>query len=253
MNDLNTQLLTQYLSKHSFQYHPSLESTNTQAQRWLADDAPDGAVVVADEQVNGRGRLSRRWQTPAGQAIAMSVIWRRSFSQKELERLTMAHSLAIAEVLDKYTEQSIRLKWPNDILLNGQKVCGILIEVMWQGNTLAGVVAGIGINVRVDFSTNPVLASIATSLEDYSDTQIHRSKLISECLENLEHWLDDLSGSTLFYAYQNKLVTLGQTVHLKTSLGQVVGVAEEIDDSGALLVRLETNQLMRVTVGDIVA
>jgi BirA family transcriptional regulator, biotin operon repressor / biotin---[acetyl-CoA-carboxylase] ligase len=252
-DDLSHQALAAQLQNRPFQFFPSIHSTNTAAQNWVNAGAVHGSVVVADEQVQGRGRLARTWQTPPGQAIAMSLILRRPFSYPEIERLTMGHSLAVAETLMQRTTRPIRLKWPNDILLHGKKVCGILLELLWQGNHLNAVIVGIGVNVRVDFSSNPILKNIATSLETHTDQTIWRAELIRDILQRIDHWLDNLMATTLVHRYRNLLSTLGTTVHLKTSFGQVVGVAEDVDPAGALWVRLESGQLLRITVGDIVA
>lgn len=253
MDDLNHELLRATLGTRPFKFFSSIDSTNTAAHEWIGAGAAHGSVIIADEQVRGRGRLSRQWQTPPGKAIAMSVILRRLFAPSELERLTMVFSMAVAEALMQHTAQSIRLKWPNDILLNGKKVCGILIELIWQGDSLVAVVGGIGINVRVDFSGNPVLGEIATSLEPHTTQPIRRATLINDILQRIDHWLTQLPRTNIHNRYRNLLSTLGNQVRLKTTLGQIVGLAEDVDATGALLVRLDSGALMRVTVGDIVA
>jgi BirA family transcriptional regulator, biotin operon repressor / biotin---[acetyl-CoA-carboxylase] ligase len=213
--DLNEQLLSEALVPRLFRFYEQTESTNDVALTWLREDASTGSVVIADEQIRGRGRMGRTWQTPAGEALALSVILHPP--KEALAQISMLGALAVYDLLKQLDAPQISIKWPNDVQLNGLKVCGILPEVMWDGERLSGVVLGMGLNVRVDFTNSP-LAYRATSLETVLGKPFSRAQLCKMLLTK----------------------------------GDVSGTAEDVDQEGALLVRSTDGELHRVLAGDIV-
>ena len=167
MPDLFTyESLRQALGQQPFRFYEHVTSTQDLARDWaLADpDLPAGALVIAEEQTAGRGRQRRKWHTPPGQALALSMILRPTLVPEQLPRVTMLGGVAVAATLSPLLGDALALKWPNDVLIHGRKVCGILSEAIWEGDRLGPVVIGIGLNVRVDFSRTD-LAGQATSLE----------------------------------------------------------------------------------------
>lgn len=248
---LNHELLQAALQDRPFRFFQQISSTNNVAEKWLLEDAPSGSVVIAEEQLSGRGRLSRKWQTPSQQAIAMSVIVRLDVDYHQLQRVTMAAGLAVAEALRNYTS-GISLKWPNDVLLQGKKVCGILSEAQWVGEQLAGVIIGIGINVRVPFAQTD-LADVATSIEEHSTQQVNRPLLIRTVLDNHDRWLTSLHADKLLVAYRENLATLGQVVSIQAGDQQVSGRAIDVDADGALLIEQPDGTQKRVAVGELAA
>lgn len=251
MSDLLTNdRLQATLEARPFRFFQQISSTNNVAQKWILEGAPSGSVVIAEEQLSGRGRLSRKWHTPAQQAIAMSVILRLDVDYHQLQRVTMATGLAVVDALRNYTS-GLALKWPNDVLLHGKKVCGILSEAQWVGDDLVAVIVGIGINVRVPFADTE-LAEIAANVEDYTSAPVDRAKLISAILENLERWLTLLHSDKLVHTYRENLITLGQQVSIMVGDDAVEGLAHDIDADGALLIELPDGARQWVTVGEIV-
>src|SRR5688572_11050564 len=167
MYQTELQKLLSKLPLGDIKYFDSIGSTNDEALAWAADDALDLSLVIADEQTAGRGRLDRKWFTPAGTALALSLILRPSPSeQSHLSRMVGLAALSVADSLLKHG-LSPQVKWPNDILLNRHKVSGILIESVWSGDKVDCVIIGIGVNILKGSAPEEVILRFpATSLED---------------------------------------------------------------------------------------
>src|SRR5512133_2920580 len=155
------------LSLGDIRYFDSIGSTNDEALAWAANDTPDLSVVIADEQTAGRGRLDREWCSPKGTALALRIVLRAPDEERSnLTRIVGLAALAVVESLQKHGLDA-RIKWPNDILIQGRKVCGILIESVWLGEAVDCVVIGVGVNVSKDsVPPSEVLHFPATSLEE---------------------------------------------------------------------------------------
>ncbi|MEM6285486.1 MAG: biotin--[acetyl-CoA-carboxylase] ligase, partial [Chloroflexota bacterium] len=160
--DLNEQRITMALAPRAVRYFDSVSSTNDVATEWMREGALKGAVVVADEQTAGRGRLGRTWYTPPGVALATSVILR--VKAEHLPQVNMMGALAVTNLLQALNLTEVSIKWPNDVLVGGRKICGILPEAVWNGNNMEGAVLGMGLNVRNNFAGTP-LEEKATSIE----------------------------------------------------------------------------------------
>jgi BirA family biotin operon repressor/biotin-[acetyl-CoA-carboxylase] ligase len=250
-NDLSYTLLQAMLKTRPFRYFDTVGSTNDEARQWALRGAPSGAVVVADEQTAGRGRLQRVWHTPPNQALALSLILRPAIGASNLQRLTMLSAVAVCEALALYVPSKlVGLKWPNDVLLDGQKVSGILTEALWQSEVLHGVILGIGINVRTDFAGTS-LAESATALEIHTQQTVNRTTLLGQLLMAFDRWSDQLLEPALYNAWRQRLVTLGKQVRLDTAGQTLEGTAVDVDASGALLVEDHAGKKHRVLVGDV--
>lgn len=247
-DQLSFQILEQALGNRPLRYFESIGSTNDVAQKWALEGTAAGSVVVANEQRAGRGRMGRGWQTPPQQALAMSVILRPTIDPTHLQRVTVLGGLAVAEALRAYVNPV--LKWPNDVLIGTRKVCGILAEAFWQGETLRAVVLGIGINIRVKFAGTP-LEGIATSLEDHTTQPVSRVRLITQLLERIDYWSNRIHDPLLVATWREWLVTIGQQVHIQTQQGVIEGTAYDVDSAGALLVVDAQGYKHRVMVGDV--
>jgi BirA family transcriptional regulator, biotin operon repressor / biotin---[acetyl-CoA-carboxylase] ligase len=237
-----TQLITR-LKPRSLRYHSSTDTTNDDALAWLHEGAAAGSVVIADEQRKGRGRMGRTWHTPPGVAIALSYILKPEVAT--LNRVSMLGALAVAELCEHLDIEQVGIKYPNDVQIDGRKVCGVLPEAAWKKDKLLGVVLGMGINVRVSFTDE--LAQTAVNLETAAGKPLDRADLIAKLLERLDVWSQCLGSDEFFAAWQQRLTTIGKTV----SIGQVQGVAERVDSDGALMVRTSQGRLERVIAGDV--
>ena len=225
------------------------------ARQWLAENPPDGAVVIADEQRTGKGRLGRGWITPPGTAIAMSVILRDAPPET-----SMLGGLAVAEALDPFAPDQVTLKWPNDVLLAGKKVCGVLAEAIHDDDRQVTIL-GMGVNIAVDFAGTP-LESVATSLRDHTNQAINRAQLIAAILDRIDFWrarLRDhqraqyggLTPSPVILAWKKRLTMLGQTITLYNEGRAISGRAVDVDSDGALLLLTDDGTRYRFLAGDV--
>lgn len=245
---LTQAILQQKLHPRPVKFFAQVESTQDIALHWLREGAPSGAVVIADEQVAGRGRRGRGWVTPPGTAIAMSVILHPD--AHAAHQVTMLGALSIADMLDSLRLSDVHIKWPNDVQISGRKVCGVLPEAVWEGGLLRGVVLGMGLNVRVDFGENP-LAHTATSIEAALGRRTDRADLIARLLSRVDHWSALLGTSALFDAWKTRLVTLGQAIAIADDSGITRGIAEDVTGDGTLLIRQADGTLKHMVAGDL--
>jgi BirA family biotin operon repressor/biotin-[acetyl-CoA-carboxylase] ligase len=204
--------------------------------------------VIADEQPKGRGRLGRSWYAPAGTALMFSYLLRPEL--RVLPRVGMLGALAVCEALEGLGVSEVGIKWPNDVQIGRRKVCGVLPEAAWDGGALLGVVLGIGINVRVDFAGSPYVES-AISLEDTLEGKVNRTDLLKLVLARLDNWAAQLSSPALFQAWRGRLNMLHERVTILNGGNMIEGIAEGVEDSGALLVRGEDGIVRRALAGDI--
>jgi BirA family biotin operon repressor/biotin-[acetyl-CoA-carboxylase] ligase len=232
--------------------YPRIGSTNDEAKRLAEAGEPEGTLIIADEQTAGRGRLQRLWWAPAGTALLMSLIFRPDLAPHQAQRLTMLCSLAICEAIAGTTGLAPVVKWPNDVLLRGRKVCGILTELGFEGPRLTYAVVGMGINVNVDFSGAGELASTATSLAQELGHEVSRLELLRAILVDIDERYTRLrTGKSPHAEWAARLATTGQRVVVTTPGEQLCGVAEGVDDDGALLLRDENGLLRRILAGDV--
>lgn len=241
---LSEQQLCSTLAPRSFRFYERIQSTQDVALDWLREGAPSGAVVIADEQLAGRGRMNRTWHTPPNSAIAVSFLLRPERDQ--VGQITMLGALAVAEMAESYGLTEVTIKWPNDVRLQGKKVAGILPEAVWDGDTLLGVALGIGINIRVKFD-QPEIIETAINLEDVLLHPVNRAEVIGRVLEALDRWIVQLGSDALFSAWRTKLDTLGQVVRV----AEIEGMAVDVDREGALLLQDEGGTLHRMLAGDV--
>ncbi len=241
---------------HPLYLFQQIGSTNDEARRLAQAAAPEGLLVVAEAQTAGRGRAGRRWLTPAGSALAFSLVLRPAVSPAQATRLTMIAGLAVCEAIEQVARVPANLKWPNDILLAGKKAGGILVEAATQTSgdqRLEYAVIGIGINVleapaasEVDFP--------ATALSAQAGQPVNRLRLLRAILQRLEARYPAVitpNPLPLHAEWTARLAWLGELVVARTPGGDYSGRAESIDLDGALVVRLDTGQRMRLLVGDV--
>lgn len=245
---LTAERLQTALAPRAMRFFHVTDSTNDAARGWLRAGAPAGAVVVADAQRRGRGRMGRAWQTPPGAALAVSVILYPS--PAALPGLSMLAAVAVCDLLERSGCAQVGIKWPNDVQLGGRKVCGVLVETEWEQDRLLGAVVGIGLNVCADFAGTELVAT-AISLADALARVPDRLDLLVGLLAQVDYWHARLGTGALYAAWRARLTTIGQPVTV-AGLGEpVTGVAEGVDAQGALLVRDAAGALRRVIAGDI--
>ncbi len=216
-------------------------STNDEAEAWAADDAPDFALVVADEQTSGRGRSGAKWFTPRGSALAFSLVLRPSESEAEhVGRMVGLGALAVAEACER-SGLHAEIKWPNDVLVSGRKLAGILVESVWLGERLEATILGIGINVLED-SVPPAkaLAYPATSLQTELGHPVNRLDILGQTLSSVLGWRQRLAEGEFIREWEARLAFRGKEVVTKASEGQILrGILLGLEADGSA--RLQTN------------
>jgi BirA family biotin operon repressor/biotin-[acetyl-CoA-carboxylase] ligase len=228
-------------------------STNDVAREQARRGARAGFVVAAARQTRGRGRLGRGWESPPDLGLYVSILLRPGSPAMETERIVILSSVAAAEAVEALTGLRPQIKWPNDLVANGRKLGGLLIETEREGSGIAFAVLGIGLNVRQgtdDFS--PELRNDATSLYLATGRLYRRADLLVELLRALERRFGTPFADTR-RVWEASSLTLGQRVALTTARGRKYGQAVGLDESGALLLRSESGEIETVTAGDMQA
>jgi BirA family biotin operon repressor/biotin-[acetyl-CoA-carboxylase] ligase len=238
---------------HELVYLPEVGSTNEVARRMGQEGAAEGTVVVADYQSGGRGRLGRGWQAPRGSSLLLSLLFRPPLASTQVQRLTMACGLAVADAVGGQTGLEVGLKWPNDVVMGGQKAGGILTELEMQGNTVAFAVVGIGLNVNLEpRALGEDLLMQATSLSQALGRPVPRLPLLLALLEAAEaRYLALCQGHSPHREWAERLVTLGERVTVSGAGPRLDGVAVGVNADGALQLRLDDGQLETVWAGDV--
>lgn len=241
-------------------YWPAIASTNDELKRLADQGAPEGALAITDHQLAGRGRLQRTWIASAGSSLLTSLLFRPSFlSLSQASQLTMLCSLAMADAVDGVAGLQPALKWPNDLLLGSKKLAGVLTELgIGQGSAagaaLEWVVVGVGLNVNLDFAAQvPELAETAVSLATALGRPVPRLPLLQTYLVNVEARYEALrAGHSPLSEWTARLATLGQAMTIHAPDGVYEGLAESVDETGALLLRLADGRSVRILTGDVV-
>jgi BirA family biotin operon repressor/biotin-[acetyl-CoA-carboxylase] ligase len=237
------------------EYYPEIGSTNDRAQALLEQGAADGALVFAEAQTRGRGRLGRKWVTTPGAALAFSLALRPSRSEQErLAFFAPLAGLAVCRALVEDFGLTAKVKWPNDVLLENRKACGVLVEAAWLGSHLHGVVLGIGVNVAPSsVPPDDVVLFPATCVEQVLGRSVDRLELLSAILRQLFSLRKILGSGPFLRLWQEQLAFLGQEVIVdllgpgEHVAGQVLG----IDIHGNLRLRTQGGNEVEVAAGDV--
>lgn len=237
----------------SFYYFASIGSTNDFARSLAEKDAPDGTLVVADEQTQGRGRLNRRWETPPGSALAFSLVLHPA--PAEIPRLGLFSGwcgLAVCSVLRSSYGLDAQIKWPNDVLVNRRKVCGILVEAHWLGSRLQGVIAGIGVNVSPPSVPPPDHVIFpAACVEQSLGRPVERERLLAEILKALVDLRTSLGNPQFLATWEEWLAFKGEWVRVEQPAGSLTGQVAGIAPDGGLRLRTEDRGEVEIAVGDV--
>lgn len=237
-------------------YLDEIDSTNNYCKRMAEQGAEHGLLVIADRQVAGRGRRGRSWETPSGTSIAMSILLKPRIAPERASMLTIVAAMAIADAVKEVAALPVGIKWPNDIVVNKKKLCGILTEMSVELSAINYVVVGMGINVN-NTSFPEEIAETATSLYLEKAERISRSRMIAAAMDAFEHYYElfintqDLSGFRT--AYEAYLVNRDARVRVIAGDGTVEdeGMALGIDDMGRLRIRLDDGSVKAVMAGEV--
>lgn len=243
------------------------DSTNRQAKTAADSGAPDGTLIVANEQTGGCGRRGRQWDSPAGKNIYFSLLLRPEFALEKASMLTLVMALAVADGIahtmseacgikqgEVFGAENAGIKWPNDIVMNGKKVCGILTEMSLKKNAPYYVVIGVGINVY-EQSFASELVNKATTLEAECGQRISRSKLVANVMEAFGEYYTvfrkEESLAKLQELYNALLVNRNRSVCVLDPKGDYRGIATGITDTGELCVELADGSVTEVCAGEV--
>ncbi len=228
-------------------------STNDVIEKLARDGVKEGVVVFAESQTKGRGRLGRKWISPERKGLWFSILLRPDLRPQETTQLTVASATALRRAIQSETGLKAEIKWPNDILVGGKKVAGILTELSAELDKVRHVILGIGVDVNLnEFPAE--LKKIATSLKIEAGEMISRAELATAILRELDtDYAKICSGKFTAVAdeWEDRCATIGRNVTVHIGGRKLCGCAESLDDDGALLLRTEHGRLERITGGDV--
>lgn len=232
--------------------YKEVDSTNTVAKQLANAGAPDGVLVAAEHQTAGRGRMGRQFYSPKENGIYFSVMRRLPFPAEVTTLVTSAAAVAVCRAIQSLYGIEAQIKWVNDVYIAGKKVCGILTEASmnFEHQTLDYVVVGIGVNVTAQ-EYPPELASIITSLDQYTSEPIDRSRLIAAIVNELEDFCENLSARTFLPEYRARSFLIGQPIRVISPMQTYEAKAIEIDDDGHLVVQTADGTIKTVNSGEV--
>ncbi|MFQ5758397.1 MAG: biotin--[acetyl-CoA-carboxylase] ligase [Candidatus Bathyarchaeia archaeon] len=237
---------------HEIHHFAELTSTNDVAKELAAKGAEEGTVVISETQTLGRGRLGREWASPEG-GIWFSIILRPEVDSKGASKLTFVAAVAVARVIREIFDLEAELKWPNDVLIGGKKVCGILTEASMKGDVVDFVVVGVGINANVSLDSFPEsLRASLTSLKEEMKKEIEREEFLRALLEELEQYYTMFvreKFDLILEEWRNLAGFLGRYVEVVSFDEKIRGRAVDVDRDGALMIKLIFCSLKNVLSG----
>jgi BirA family biotin operon repressor/biotin-[acetyl-CoA-carboxylase] ligase len=235
-------------------FYASIGSTNEAAMAWAEEGGPDMGLVVADHQTRGRGRFGRKWITHPGAGLAFSLILcPNPEERRHLPLFSPLGALSVSSALNDGYSVANQIKWPNDVLVRGKKLSGILAESAWQGGELAGLVLGIGINIsKSAILESDELLFPATCMEEEVGGQVDRLKLLRCVVIKLIYWRERLAGPEFFNTWLERLAYLGEWVEVgKSENDKLTGRLMGLRSEGELELELENSEIISVSIGDV--
>lgn len=235
-------------------FYDQIDSTNNEAKKKAENGAAHGTLVITECQSGGRGRRGKKWISPEGSGIWMSFVLRPEIEPYNASMLTLVTALAATSAMRKQAGMDCYIKWPNDIVLNGKKVCGILTEMSAEPDAVNYVVIGIGINVNTT-EFDEEIQNVASSLFVETGRKIKRSTLVAEFASEFEKYYDIFlqthDMSSLTEEYNSMLINAGREVKITDSNGGFTGIAIGIDNKGELLVKCEDGSIKKIVAGEV--
>jgi BirA family biotin operon repressor/biotin-[acetyl-CoA-carboxylase] ligase len=230
-------------------------STNDVADKLGRDGVPEGIVVFAESQTRGRGRLGRSWFSPPGKGLWFSVVLRPEMRPQAATQMTVAAAISTVRAIARHADISVEIKWPNDVLVSGKKLAGILTEMSAELDRIKYMVLGLGVDVNLSRDELPMdIRSAATSLRIETGKLWRRADLAAAILAELDHDYDRIRAGRfpeIAEEWERRCSTLGRQVAIRIGERVVEGRAESLDDDGALLLRTEYGHLERIVGGDL--
>lgn len=253
--EIEEYLNTKYIGRNIEHFH-EIDSTNTKAKELARNGAPEGTLVLSEYQSAGRGRLGRNWSSPKNKGIWMSLILRPNIDPIYASKTTLIGAAAVHNALKALDINDVKIKWPNDLLLNKKKVCGILTEMSGELNQINYIIMGIGINVNVEEEEFPKeLSPIATSLKIESRKYVDRKVLLAHILNNFEKLYDDFirnnSLESTLNICRNNSILLGKEIQCINRNEVFTAKALDLNEEGELVVELEDGSIKNIISGEV--
>jgi BirA family transcriptional regulator, biotin operon repressor / biotin---[acetyl-CoA-carboxylase] ligase len=224
----------------------SCVSSNDEAARLARVGATHGTIVIADTQTGGRGRMGRTWSSPPGGNLYLSCVLRPPLALPQTPALALAIGIAVCDAIRSFGAPAM-LKWPNDILVEGRKAAGILLEAQSQGSRLESLIAGIGVNLSAPIPLE--LEAVATSLSTVINVPVSRDAFVAVLLTSIETWVDRYVACGL--AVVVDAWNLRMQPDLAVRAGKLIGVAQRVDSDGNLRIRDGAGVLHTIAAGDV--
>lgn len=247
----------------ALRYFQRIDSTNQEAFRWLEDGAPDLSLVITDEQTAGRGQFDRKWYTPPASALAFSLILRPPLNKSSRKhpsaiftRLTALGALGVSNTLRTDFDLPVQIKWPNDLLVRGRKIAGVLVESSWSGEHLSAAVIGVGVNVAPpSIQNHHKFDTPATCVESEIYRQVSRPELLRQVLSNIFMWKKQIHTDAFLEAWKEGLLYRGEWVYLIPGTGNASQPPMEVlimglEQDGALRIQLKDGRIKTVYSGE---
>lgn len=253
LSEIQSRIKTKMAGRHLL-YFDVIGSTNIEAKKQAENNAPEGLLVVADKQEAGRGRRGRSWESPAGANIFMTILLRPAYSPVKAPMVTLVMAVSAAQAIADVTDLDVRIKWPNDIVVNKKKVVGILTELTMETDYIQYLVCGVGINVNQTEFPEAIQAT-ATSLYLEGGRKVNRAGLIEKVMEHFEEnyeifcKTEDMSG--LIETYNELLVNNEAQVRVLDPKGEYDGLSHGINELGELMVEKQDGSMENVYAGEV--
>jgi BirA family biotin operon repressor/biotin-[acetyl-CoA-carboxylase] ligase len=241
---------------HRFHYFEKIGSTNTHARALAEAGAREGEIVIAEAQTEGRGRLGRRWESPPFTNLYFSVILRPGLPARHAPQITLAAAVALADAAGAFLPSPPAIKWPNDILVDGKKLAGILTEAACSSGRVEYVVLGIGLNVNYRLETMPeTLRQRATSLAGLTGKNLSRESVLARLIHDLDRCYGDLEEAgfkALRQRWEERFGWRGRRVRVDLGDDAIFGTALSIDRDGALILQDDDGRRRTIVAGDVI-
>jgi BirA family biotin operon repressor/biotin-[acetyl-CoA-carboxylase] ligase len=249
--ELRWKLKTDIIARKIYSYKET-SSTNDTAYHLAVNGEREGSLVIAESQTQGRGRMGRIWVSPKSKGAYFSVILRPSILPKEVSGITLFSALSVAKTIREMFNLAAFIKWPNDILINNKKICGILTEMNAETDKINFVIIGIGININ---TKEELLPKGATSIMEAQGAEVSRVELVKGIFRNMDKYYKFYNSgriSEIIKEYKEFSNFLGTRIQVRYHDTKIEGYAIDIDKEGALILRMDSGLNERVLAGDVV-
>jgi BirA family biotin operon repressor/biotin-[acetyl-CoA-carboxylase] ligase len=252
LKDIRHGLRTKAIGKE-IHFSQELTSTNTLAMGLAADGVPEGTVVIAETQTSGKGRLGRKWISPKGN-LYLSVVLRPNIPMHKAPLITLTGAVAVASAIRTTSGLEAGIKWPNDILISGKKVCGLLTEMSAEQDRIRHIVLGIGVDVNMEMGELPPdVRSLSTTLAAEAGAKINRTALLQQVLRDLERWYQKFlaNDGDVLDEWKKLNITVGNRITVSGAGEALNGLAQGVDSDGRLIMRLDNGTVRTLAAGDV--